>query len=60
MIDTVARWFEITQYNNKRVISIADLVGTMWLSRYPRPMEITYDQGSKFIVREFRKSLIEI
>ena len=60
MVDPVARWFEITQYNNKRAISIAYLVGTMWLSRYPRPMEITYDQGSKFIVREFRKSLIEI
>ena len=60
MVDPVARWFEITQYNDKRVISIADFVGTMWLSRYPRPMEITYDQGSEFIVREFRKSLIEI
>ena len=32
----------------------------MWLSRYPRPMKIMYDQGSEFICHEFRKSLIEI
>ena len=49
MIDPVTGWFEITRYNNKRVISIADLVETKCLSRYPRPMEIRYDQGSEFI-----------
>ena len=26
MIDTVTEWFEITQYNGKRAISIANLV----------------------------------
>ena len=31
----------------------------MWLSRYPRPIEIRYDQGSEFIGHEFIKSLIE-
>ena len=31
----------------------------MWLSRYSRTTEITYDQGSQFIGNEFRKSLIE-
>ena len=30
----------------------------MWLSRYPRPKEITYDQGSEFIGPKFRKYLI--
>ena len=45
MIDPVTRWFEITQYNKKREISIAELVKTMWLTRYPRLMEIMYDQG---------------
>ena len=59
MIDHVTGWFEITQYNDKREISITNLVETTWLYRYPRPMEITYDQGSTFIGREFRKSLIE-
>ena len=46
MIDLVTGWFEITEYNDKRSISIANLVETTWLSRYPRTMVITYDQGS--------------
>ena len=59
MIDPVTGWFEITQYNDKRSISISNLVETMWLSRYLIPMDITYDQGSEFIGRELRKFLIE-
>ena len=31
----------------------------MWLSRHPRPIEITYVQGSEFIGHEFIKKLIE-
>ena len=46
MIDPVTGWFEIIQYDDKIAITIANLVETMWLTRYPRPMEITYDQGS--------------
>ena len=45
MIDPVTGWFEVTQYNKKRAMAIAKLVETTWLSRYPRPMDITYDQG---------------
>ena len=41
------------------MISIANLVETRFLSKYPRPIEITYDQGSEFIGNDFRKSLIE-
>ena len=44
MIDPVTVWFEITQYDNKRALSITNLVETTWLTRYPRPMEIMYDQ----------------
>ena len=46
MIDPITGWFEVTKYNDKRVISIANLVETTWLSRYPILMEIMYDQGS--------------
>ena len=46
MIGPVIGWFEITQYDNKRAISITNLVETTWIYRYPRPIEITYDQGS--------------
>ena len=37
----------------------ANLVETMWLTRYPRLIEIAYDQGSEFIGCQFRKSLID-
>ena len=42
MINTVTGWFEVVQYYDKRAINIANLVETTWLSRYPRPKEITY------------------
>ena len=58
MVDSVTRRFKITQFNDKRLISIADLVETTWMSRYPIPIEIMYDQGSEFIGHEFRKSII--
>ena len=59
MIDPVTGWLEIVRYYNKIAITIANSVETMWLSRYPRPIEIMYDQGSEFIGHEFRKSLID-
>ena len=60
VIDTVKVWFEKEQYEDKRVISIAKLVETTWMSRYPRPIEIAYDKAKEFIGNEFRKYLIEI
>ena len=59
MINPVSGWFEITQYDNKCIILIAYLVETMWLDRYPRPEEITYDSGLESIGHEFIKYLIE-
>ena len=58
MIEPVIGWFKIIQYDDKRALSIANLVETAWLARYPKPMEIVYDQGSEFMGCEFRKSLI--
>ena len=46
IIGPVTGWFETEQYGDKRAISIENLVETTWVSRYPRPIEITYDQGS--------------
>ena len=60
MIDPVTGWFKITQYNDRRAMSIANPVETMWLSRYPRSMEIIYYQGKEFISHEFRKPLTEM
>ena len=56
MIDPATGWFEIAQYNNKIALSIANLVGNRWLSIYPRPVIITYDQGSEFIGHDFRNT----
>ena len=47
------------QYTDRIEILIANLVETMWLTRYTIPMEIRYDQVSEFIDPEFRKSPIE-
>ena len=47
-------------YDNKILIPSANLVENMWLTRYPRTTEMTYEQGSEFIGHEFRKSLTEI
>ena len=45
IIYPVTGWFEIAQYNGEREISIANLVETKWLSKYPKIIEIAYDQG---------------
>ena len=55
----VTGWFEIAQYEDKRAIYIVNLVETMWLSIYPRPIEILYYQGKEFIGHESIKYLIE-
>ena len=33
MINPVTRWFERAQYDDKKLISIVNLVETTWLSR---------------------------
>ena len=55
MIDPVTGWFEIVHYDDKIVITTANLVENTWLYRYPRPIDIKYDQGKEFICHEFRK-----
>ena len=54
MIDPATGWFEICQYNDKRAITVANIVEQEWLSRYPWPTMITFDQGSEFISHEFQ------
>ena len=59
MINIVTGWFEVVRYYEKRETSIANLVKTTWLSRYRRPIEITYYQGKEFIGNKFGKFQIE-
>jgi hypothetical protein len=49
MIDPATGWFEIHQYNDKRSITVANIVEQEWFSRYPWPTQVTYDRGSEFI-----------
>ena len=59
MIDTVTAWFEILRYDFNKAINIASVVETTCLTRYPRSIEITYEQGKEIIDHKFQKSLIE-
>ena len=59
MINTVMGWFEILQYKDKQVVEISNLVENTWLTRYPWPIEIKYNQGSEFIVHDFKNCLIK-
>ena len=59
MIDPATRWFKLTQYNDNKVMTISKLVETTWLVRYPRPVEITYNQGNEFLGHGFKNSLME-
>ena len=43
MIDPVTGWFEIKQYDDKKSITVANIVEQEWLARYPRPCLITLD-----------------
>jgi putative transposase len=54
MIDPATGWFEIRQYDDKRSITVANIVEQEWLTRYPRPSLITLDRGSEFIGEDFR------
>ena len=53
MIDPATGWFKIKQYNDKKSITVANIVEQEWLARYPRLYLITLDQGSEFIGQDF-------
>ena len=59
MINPVIGWFEISEYDDKIAIYIANLVKTTCMYIYPGPIEITYHQGSEFIGHNFRTSLMK-
>jgi hypothetical protein len=53
MIDPATGWFEIKQYDDKKSITVANIVEQEWLTHYLRPSLITLDHGSKFIGQDF-------
>ena len=58
MIDPATGWFEIAQYDDKKSITVANIVEQQWLSRYPHPYIVTVDRGSEFIGQDFRDMMV--
>ena len=49
MIDPATGWFEVRQISEKKAITVAHVVETTWLTRYPLPNILIYDRGSEFM-----------
>ena len=47
-IDPATSWFEITEVCNKTSAHMSHLLNRVWLSRYPRPKKIIFDNGTEF------------
>lgn len=57
MIDPATSWFEIAEIPDKLSETIARIVDKEWLNRYPRPLEVSFDQGGEFTGVEFQELL---
>lgn len=57
-IDRTTGYVELHQIRNKFSKYIAELFDDVWLCRYPIPMEVIYDNGTKFIGKEFEEILV--
>jgi transposase InsO family protein len=59
MIDPAKGWFEIHQYDNKRSMTLANIAEQQLFSRYPWPTQVTFNRGSEFIGKDFKKMIKE-
>src|SRR5687768_16033783 len=59
MIDPASGWFEIHQYDNKKLITVANIAEQKWFARYPWLTQVTFDRGSEFIGKDFQKMLVQ-
>jgi hypothetical protein len=57
MIDPATGWFEIQQHDDKKSITVANIVEREWFTRYPWPTQVTFDRGSEFIGQEFQNMI---
>ena len=49
MIDPATGWIEIKEIKTKRADVVSNVIEKTWLTRYPRPSEITLDRGKEFM-----------
>ena len=52
-IDPATGWFELDSVDDKQSASMACKLENNWLTRYPRPRTIVFDNGSEF-KKDFR------
>ena len=60
MINPVTGHFEVTQQSNKKAMTVANLVETTWLVRYPWPVGIMNDRGGGFLGHELIKIVLRL
>jgi hypothetical protein len=48
MINPVKGWFKVTDIADKNASTVMEAFDNTWLTRYPRPQYIGYDNGSEF------------
>jgi len=53
MIDAASSWFEVIEIKNKIAKHIGIILDCVWFSRYPRPVQRIYDNGNKFLGKDF-------
>jgi hypothetical protein len=47
-IDPATGWFECVEVPKKESFTVMEAFNNHWLSRYPRPQRIRFDNGSEF------------
>jgi hypothetical protein len=59
MIDPVTHLTELVRLENKTSDHVALQFNNVWLSRYPKPVSVTYDNGKEFTGNAFQKLLAD-
>ena len=54
-VDPATGWFEIAEIIDKTSARISQIFNNTWLSRYPRPIKVIFDNGN-----EFKKDFLHI
>ena len=57
IIDMVTNLVEVVRVENKTAAHVGMLFENHWLSRYPIPSDVIYDQGGEFIGHQFQRVL---
>ena len=57
VIDQCTNMLELQQIQNKTAAHVGMHFQNCWLSRYPRPTQVVYDQGTKFVGKGFQDVL---